>query len=321
VRTRAADRSFAALLAAHVAHIERRRFSYSMRRSAVQLLPRLFEWLKTRRVRDARAVTEAHLFAFVRKLATTKTQYGTPLAPASLSHYVMVLRRFFSFLVKRRFVLLNPAAALELPKRTTLPRVVLSEPQARRLLSAPCSADPLDYRDRAMMEVLYGMGLRLGECLRLSVWDIDLRERQLFVRDGKGKKDRLVPITGRAAVAIDIYLREGRPALARSARETALFLSERGRAPSDTTVRLRLQQHARAAKITGRIYPHALRHTCATHLLRGGADVRHVQEILGHKQIDSTAIYTRVALRDLRDVIKRCHPRENKTRRRYRRKR
>jgi len=281
-----------------------------MRKVSRLLLPRLFDHLAKQRVRDARAVTEAHLVSFARKLARRK------LAASSQTHYLMAVRRFFAFLLKRRLILHDPAAAIRLPRRFVLPRHVLSEAQARRLLSAPCSTSPLDRRDRAILEVLYGAGLRLGECLRLGIGDVDLGQGHLLVRDGKGKKDRFVPLTARAVEAIMVYLSEGRPMIAKYLRETALFLSARGQSPSETAVRLMLQRHARAAKIDGRIYPHALRHSCATHLLRGGADVRHVQEILGHRNIDTTAIYTRVAIKDLRDVIQRCHPREDRDQRR-----
>jgi integrase/recombinase XerD len=310
---------FASALDEYLEDLRRQRLSASLHERACFVLPRFFALLERRRVRDLRRVSEAHLAAFARRLAKSKTRHGAPLSPWSQHVYLSAVRRFFGFLERRQRILRNPAEALFLPRIQTLPRGVLSKTQARRLMHAPSAWTTLGQRDRAVLETLYGTGMRVGECVRLDVGDLDLREGSLLIRNGKGRKDRLVPLPARAAAALDLYLREARGELARDPRQTALFLTRSGRRPCAAALRLMLKVHARAAGIEGRFFPHALRHTCATHLLQGGADLRHVQELLGHQSMQTTAIYTRVAIKDLRDVIEKTHPRERTWKRRTRR--
>jgi integrase/recombinase XerD len=228
------------------------------------------------------------------------------------------VRRFFAWLLDRGVIFENPAHDLSAPKAALLPRRVLSENEARRLMNAPSRWDVSGRRDRAVLEVLYGCGLRRGECLRLDVTDLDLGQELVLVRSGKGKKDRMVPLTGQAVSALDLYLRESRPELVKDGCERALFLGKHGRRIGPTCLYRLLATHARAARLRGAIFPHALRHTYATHLLKGRASIRHVQELLGHQSLQATALYTRVAIEDLREVLDRCHPRERLWRRRRR---
>jgi integrase/recombinase XerD len=192
-----------------------------------------------------------------------------------------------------------------MPKLNRLPRQVLSRAQAQRLVEAPSAVTKLGQRDRAVLELFYGTGLRAGEVERLDVADVDLAQGRILVRDGKGRKDRVVPVAGRAAAALDLYLRQVRPLLLADPPNQALFLTLDGK---------RLDRHALAylfrkygAELV--VSPHRLRHACATHLLEGGADIRHIQALLGHKDIETTERYTRVALGDLRAVLERAHPR------------
>jgi integrase/recombinase XerD len=199
---------------------------------------------------------------------------------------------------------------------------VLSEAQARRLMSAPSSYErfrvspALGLRDRAILELLYGTGLRLGELLRLDLTDVDLARGTLLIRQGKGRKDRMVPVAGRAAVALDAYLAEARRELARNFREPSLFLSWRGQRMEEGRIECLLQRYAAAAKVPGRVHPHALRHACATHLLQGGASIRHVQALLGHASLATTVLYTKVAVKDLAQVLTKAHPSERAWQRR-----
>jgi integrase/recombinase XerD len=208
---------------------------------------------------------------------------------------------------RQRLILLDPTAELVVPKASPLPRAVLSLTQARRLMNAPDPNTVLGRRDRAILELLYGTGIRLSECARLDLSDLDLSRGLLLVRDGKGRRDRYVPVTGRATVALDVYLRESRGELVKRA-EAALFLSRQARRLSRVRLPRLVKEHGRRTRVE--ISTHSLRHACATHLLRGGADIRHVQALLGHRQLESTAIYTRVEVQDLREVLRRCHPRE-----------
>ena len=223
----------------------------------------------------------------------------------------MHVKRLFGFLERRGAILQNPALDLVMPRVERLPRVVLTEAQVRELVAAPPAATPIGKRNRAILELLYGTGVRLSECTRLETRDLDLAKGTLFVRQGKGKKDRVVPVLGRAAAAVDVYLREARPDLVRHPSEPAVFLSKiSGRSLSPGAIELLVRQSAKAAGIPVRMSPHTLRHSFATHLIQGGADVRHVQKLLGHSSLSSTAIYTRVAAVDLQRVIRKSHPRE-----------
>ena len=219
------------------------------------------------------------------------------------------MRVFFGSLVKRGRLFADPVGDLRVRRQRSLPRGVLSEAEARRLVHAPLAWTTLGARDRAILETLYVTGIRAGECVGLELGDLDLAAGELLVRDGKGRKDRLVPLLGRAREAIALYLEASRQELLRDPRETTLFLSRSGTRLGVPGLRQIVRSAARAARITHAVTTHALRHTCATELVRGGADIRHVQELLGHRSVQTTAIYTRVAVEDLRRVIACCHPR------------
>jgi integrase/recombinase XerD len=285
------------------------------------VLPRFFTFLKERRVGDVRAVTEEHVVAWAKHLSAAQNRHGEPLSPHTRRSYLVLLQRFFRFLGRRSVILANPMLDVAMPKVEKLPRTVLSHSQAGRLIEAPSPFTPVGKRDRALLELLYGTGLRVGECARLELRDVDLGKSTLFVRQGKGKKDRVVPFAGQAAAALDLYLREGRPAFTRSARQQALFLSSTsGKAMASGSMQLVVREHARAAGLKVPVTPHVLRHTYATHLIQGGADVRHVQKLLGHACLQSTTIYTCVFPKDLAQVVEKSHPRENaRTRRRPKR--
>lgn len=230
------------------------------------------------------------------------------LAPASIRRSVSAIRTYFTFLVGERVLSHDPAARLETPKRwRTLPKV-LSAPDVRRLLDAPSLDSPLALRDRAMLELAYGAGLRVSEWIGVGIRDVMLDDGIVRVL-GKGGKERVVPM-GRAAVgAVALYLRELRPTLERGAGQGKLFLNARGRPLTRMGAWEILRKHVRRAGITSRVTPHTLRHSFATHLLEGGADLRAVQEMLGHVDIATTQIYTHVDREYLRSVHRQYHPR------------
>ena len=274
------------------------------------MLPRLFVHLREERVADPRAVTEEHLTRFARKLATEGLDGTKRFSLHSQAAYLGAVKRFFAFLARRGLILVDPAREIAFPKMDKLPRMVLTEGQARRLMVAPFPGSLVGIRDRAILETLYGTAIRAGECRRLDLTDLDLHQGILLVRDGKGRKDRVVPVTGRAVLSIDLYLRDLRPDLVKNPREGALFLTKYGTRVCKSMLDLIVRRYGKAAGISRPVSPHVLRHSCATHLLKGGADIRHVQEILGHKSLQSTQLYTRVGIEDLREVLARSHPRE-----------
>jgi integrase/recombinase XerD len=310
------------MLLAFLEELRRRRYSAALLDQARHILPRFFSHLKDKGRRDLRGVREEHVDAYAHYLARCKSKYGRPLALATQLGHLTMIRRFFRFLLRRRWILQDPTKDLMLPRYDSLPRTILSLSQARQLMGAPHRYHGrwwwphVEKRDHAILELLYGIGIRLGECIRLDVADVDLLQGQLLVRNGKGKKDRVVPVPHRALVALDAYLRDARPAFVKDRRVSALFTSWMGQALKPVTLVSMLKRRAKAARLPVSLSPHVLRHSCATHLLKGGADVRHVQEILGHAHLDSTMRYTRVAVTDLHKVIERSHPREREWARR-----
>jgi integrase/recombinase XerD len=237
-------------------------------------------------------------------------------APATISRRIAAVRSFF-----RHQVLIgarddNPAAALELPRRArSLPRT-LSPGEAERLIEAAVGSSPRSLRDRALVELLYGAGLRVGEAVGLQRRSVDLEER-LVRALGKGSKERIVPLGRPAADALRRYLAHGRPHLDRRTRPE-LFLNARGGPLTRAGAFLILRRLAAKAGLEPtRVHPHLLRHSFATHLLEGGADLRSVQELLGHADLSTTELYTHVSDRRRRELYFRAHPhaRRNSTQR------
>jgi integrase/recombinase XerD len=230
------------------------------------------------------------------------------LSPASIRRNVSAIRTYFRFLTGDGIVVRDPSERLETPKRwRTLPDVLTVE-EIQRLLASPTLDDTLVFRDRALLELAYGAGLRVSEWITLGVRDLLLEEGLVRVF-GKGSKERLVPI-GRSAIgAAAIYLRELRPRLEKGEGKGVLFLNARGRPLTRMGAWKILRAHVERAGITKHVSPHTLRHSFATHLLEGGADLRAVQEMLGHVDIATTQIYTHVDREYLRRVHRSYHPR------------
>ena len=230
------------------------------------------------------------------------------LAPASIRRNVSAVRTYFRFLLGEGHVMRDPSERVETPARwRTLPDVLTAE-EVSRLLAAPTLDEPLAFRDRAMLELAYGAGLRVSEWIGLAVRDVVFDE-QLVRVFGKGSKERLVPV-GRAALgAVAIYLRELRPRLEKGQGKGIMFLNARGEPLSRMGAWKILRKYVEAAGIEKAVSPHTLRHSFATHLLEGGADLRAVQEMLGHADISTTQLYTHVDREYLRSVHRQFHPR------------
>ncbi len=230
------------------------------------------------------------------------------LSPSSIRRNVSAVRTYFRFLLSDGIVARDPSERLETPKRwRTLPDVLTVE-EVGRLLAAPTLDDTFAFRDRAMLELAYGAGLRVSEWIGLGVRDLLLEDKLVRVF-GKGSKERLVPI-GRSAIgAVATYLRELRPRLEKGGGKGILFLNARGEPLTRMGAWKILRRYVERAGIEKAVSPHTLRHSFATHLLEGGADLRAVQEMLGHADISTTQIYTHVDREYLRQVHKQYHPR------------
>jgi integrase/recombinase XerD len=230
------------------------------------------------------------------------------LAPASIRRNVSALRTYFRFLTGDGIVVRDPSERLETPKRWRELPDVLTVDEVQRLIAAPTLDDNMVFRDRALLELAYGAGLRVSEWITLGVRDLILEEGLIRVF-GKGSKERLVPI-GRSAIgAVAVYLRELRPRLEKGEGKGILFLNARGRPLTRMGAWKILRGYVERVGIMKHVSPHTLRHSFATHLLEGGADLRAVQEMLGHVDIATTQIYTHVDREYLRQVHRSYHPR------------
>jgi len=301
------SQGFDDLFEAYLADLRHRRRAPSTREHARRVLPRFFDHLRVQGVRDLLRVDEGHVVGFARALSSLKSKAGQPLAPGTQAQYLSVVKAFFSSLERQEVLLYDPASGVPLPRRRRLPRA-LSEGAVRRLLSVPDRHTAKGQRDRAILELLYGTGLRMSECVGLDLADLDLVYGSVLVRDGKGRKDRVVPLAGQATKALGVYLSRSRPALALLGDDPALFLARTGRRLSAESVRLLVRQSGGQVRVKASC--HVLRHSYATHLLQGGANVRQIQRLLGHQNLTTTALYTKVDTKGLAAVIRRCHPRE-----------
>ena len=230
------------------------------------------------------------------------------LAPASIRRNVSAVRTYFRFLLAEGTVVRDPSERLETPRRWRALPEVLTVEETARLLAAPSLEEPLAFRDRALLELAYGAGLRVSEWIALGTRDV-LSEDGLVRVFGKGRKERLVPI-GRSAIgAVAVYQRELRPRLEQGEGKGRLFLNARGRPLTRMGAWKILRKYVAKAEIGKAVSPHTLRHSFATHLLEGGADLRAVQEMLGHADISTTQIYTHIDREYLRTVHRKFHPR------------
>lgn len=265
-------------------------------------LAHLIDFLAAQRVHAPAGTTSAMLRDFIFHLK------DLGLAATSIRRHVSATRTYFRFLAAEGHVVRDPSERLTSPKRwRTLPAVLSSE-EVERLLNAVGVDDPLARRDRAIIEFGYATGARVSEITRVELKDV-LADEGLARLFGKGSKERLVPLGRRAIGAVSMYIHELRPHLERGAGQGRLFLNARGSPLSRVGVWGILKRYAKTAGITKRVTPHTLRHTFATHLLEGGADLRAVQEMLGHADLGTTQLYTRVDRDYLRTVHKTYHPR------------
>jgi integrase/recombinase XerD len=276
---------------------------------------RLLAWLaENTTISTIADVLPAHLGQYQVSLYETQIEKGGKrrrLASGSQAACLAAARKFFTWLGRERLVAVNPASGLELPRKVNrLPTGILTPAEVRRMLDSIPTDRPRDLRDRAILETLYATGLRRAELLNLDLYDLNLDAGTLHVRLGKGGRDRVIPLVLSLKAILKRYLEKARPKLAK-AGETHLFVSSRaggGKLDPSDIARI-VTKAARKAGIAKPLTPHALRHCCATHLLKGGADIRQIQKLLGHRRLSSTEIYTHVEVSDLAQVLDRCHPR------------
>jgi integrase/recombinase XerD len=263
------------------------------------------EFLAGRRL-DALEAGPADIGEFLAGLATGD---GRPACSSATVHRkAACLRSFYKQLRRDELIVEDPTAALNAPRRAKKLPQVLNYAEVQKLLAAPRGDEPTTLRDRALLEVMYACGLRASETIGLELGDIEMEEGFLRAH-GKGGKERLVPLGRKAIAAISAYLRSGRPKLVGERHEPKLFLNFRGGPLSRQGLYKIVQRNARTAGLSGRLSPHTLRHSFATHLLAGGCDLRAVQEMLGHADISTTQMYTHLSGERLKEVYFQAHPR------------
>jgi integrase/recombinase XerD len=263
------------------------------------------DWLDTEELTEVGAITERHVSAFVRFLATREE---VPLTAASIARMLSTVRGLHRFLLEEAFVDTDVAHDVKPPRLATrLPKAISIE-QVTRLLAATDGDEVQQLRDKALLELLYATGARVSEAVDLNVDDV--LDLDIVRLTGKGDKQRIVPVGRFARAAVQAYLVRARPILSARGRATpALFLGLRGRRLSRQNAWLSIRAAAERAGLEGHVSPHTLRHSFATHLLAGGADVRVVQELLGHSSVATTQLYTLVTADTLRDMYTTAHPR------------
>jgi len=269
----------------------------------------MFErWAADRGLMEPVEVTRPVLERYQRYLFHYRKKDGKPLTFASQHSRLSALRQWFKWLTRQNYLLHNPASEIDLPRiPKPLPRV-LTASEAETILQQPNIHEPVGLRDRAILETFYSTGMRRTELVNLKLYDIDREAGIVTIREGKGRKDRVIPIGERAVAWFDKYLDESRPHLVVEPDDMTVFLTAQGESFSRNALSLIIREYVEAANIGKRGACHLFRHTMATLMLEGGADIRFIQQMLGHSRLDTTQIYTHVSIRMLKQIHSATHP-------------
>lgn len=274
-------------------------------------LKRFIRWCAERSLDRPQDVTRPILERYRRHLYHYRKESGEPLSFATQQQRLLPLRAFFKWLARENLILSNPASELELPRvHRRLPAHILSREDVERVMALTLRAGEKGIRDRAILETLYSTGIRRSELANLKLYDLDLKNGSLLVREGKGQKDRYVPLGKRAIEALQRYLEEVRPALVVDPDDGYVFLHEFGEPFEKNRLSDLVKRYLLAAGIDKPGSCHLFRHAMATQMLENGADIRFIQAILGHAQLTTTEIYTHVTIAKLKEIHALTHPAE-----------
>ena len=272
-------------------------------------LKRFIVWCDERELQSPQEITKPILERYQRYLYYYRKNDGQPLTFGSQNVMLTPLKTFFKWLVRENHILYNPASELDVPpKPKRLPKTILPPETIETILNQPDVTTVEGLRDRTILEVLYSTGIRRMELVRLTLYDVDHRRGTLMIREGKGRKDRLIPIGERALAWIEKYRHEGRPALVVGKDSGTLFLTDKGDAFRRGAVGARIKRYIQQAGIEVEGSCHLFRHAMATHMLENGADIRFIQAMLGHEDLSTTEIYTQVSIEKLRQIHAATHP-------------
>jgi integrase/recombinase XerD len=266
-------------------------------------------WAEQRGMQHPMEVTRPILESYQRYLYYYRKTNGQPLTFRTQHSRLTPVRRWFRWLVRNNHILHNPASDLDLPRmEKRLPRTILSAEEVERVMVVPDIGTPVGLRDRAMLETFYSTGVRRTELIRLKLYDVDRERGTLTIRQGKGKKDRMIPIGERALAWVEKYLRESRPQLALEPDDATLFLTQYGEPFHPDAMSNLARDYIAQANLGKSGSCHTFRHTMATLMLEGGANLRYIQQMLGHAELSTTEIYTHVAIRKLQQIHAATHP-------------
>ena len=297
------------LLEEHCRWMETRNYAQGTLQNNRLYVGRFIDWLAERGVTRAQDVTRPMLERYQRVLFHHRKPDGQPLSFAGQHVRLVTIQGFFKWLCRKYHITANPAADLELPKvEKRLPRQVLTAHEAEQVLNQPDLSTPIGLRDRAVLEILYSTGMRCKELVGLRLYDLDLGRGTVMIREGKGKKDRLLPLGERAAAWLNKYLEEARPKLIVEPDEREVFLCVSGRGLTPGVLGNLVHDHVQRSGIGKAGSCHIFRHAMATLMLENGADLRYVQQMLGHARLNTTEIYTHVNIQKLIEVHSQTHP-------------
>ena len=298
-----------ALMREHLRSLEVRNYSEFTVKGRAGHIQFFIDWLKERGITEPVEVTRPVIERYQRHLFYSRKKNGEPLSFRSQHSCLVPLRVWFRWMTRQNHILHNPASELELPRLgRVLPKNIFSAHEVERIMQLCDLADPIGLRDRAVLEVLYSTGIRRLETIQLKLYDLSLDRGLILVRQGKGKKDRYVPIGERAIAWLEKYVREGRPQLAIEPDDMSVFLTAQGEPFSRDHLTWTVKDRVDAAKLGKTGSCHLFRHTMATLMHEGGADIRYIQQMLGHEDIKTTQIYTQVAIRALQQIHAATHP-------------
>jgi integrase/recombinase XerD len=292
-------------------HLAVLRYAAGTIKRYLYFLNRFLAYLEGQGVTDIAAVTRDNIRDYQTQLYETINARGEPNSVFHQNNNLKVIKSFFRFLSEEGYIISDPSRDVSYartPKR--LPRSILSQGEAKKIIHSPNTRTVLGYRDRTILEVLYTSGIRRKELINLTLQDVNYHEGMIRINSGKGDKDRVVPIGKIACRYLENYVKAVRPSLIKDPYNNHLFLTMKGTGLSENRVWDMVKIYSKKAKIKKNISPHTFRHTCATLMLKNKANVRHIQELLGHASLDSTQVYSHVSITDLKEVHSRCHPRE-----------
>jgi integrase/recombinase XerD len=305
------DNGFECLTAAYLRSLKVRGFTERTIAAVTWKLGRFTGFLDALGIGHVDQITSQMVRDYQMSLFEGVNRKGRPNSIAYQNGLLATAKQFLKFLKENDFIVSDPGRRVDYAKEPQrLPRGILSPSEARKVIHAPDTKTIIGYQDRTLLEVLYSSEIRKTELNNLTLADVDYNDGFLRIIEGKGKKDRIVPIGRIACRYLENYIKSVRPELIKDPYNNHLFLTLRGKRFSKNVAGELVKKYAKKAGIKKNVHPHTFRHTCATAMLKNKADIHSIQKLLGHASLTSTQVYTHLSITDLKDVHRRCHPRE-----------